>query len=217
MIKETLIAMVQIPVATVLTLGYPGIVVLMAIESSFIPLPSEIVMPPAGYLISTGEMSWLAVILAGTFGSLLGSYVNYALSQHLGRPLLIKYGRYFLIKEKHLNKCDEFFAKHGEIAIFVARLLPGVRHLISIPAGVSRMSLWRFSLYTTLGAGIWVSILTYIGYLVGKNRELIHQYLSTTSVWVVSFSVLFVAFYAVLVWLKKRRKMSRSETFEMVA
>ncbi|MBF0208219.1 MAG: DedA family protein [Oligoflexia bacterium] len=174
----------------------------MAIESSVIPLPSELIIPPAGYLISNGEMSWVMVIFAGAIGSLLGSYLNYAVARHLGRPFLLRYGKYFFLSEEHLNQCDRFFEKHGEIAIFIGRLLPGIRHLISIPAGISKMNLYRFSFYTTLGAGIWVSVLAYIGYIVGTNRELVDKYLSTTTAWVLAFSGALVAIY----WIYQQRK-----------
>ncbi|MBF0314434.1 MAG: DedA family protein [Oligoflexia bacterium] len=183
-------------VGTIWILGYSGIVLLMAIESSIIPLPSEIIMPPAGYLISTGEMSWLPVILAGTIGSWIGACANYAMAKYLGRPFVLRFGKYFLVREAHLQKCDYFFQRHGEIATFIGRLLPGVRHLISIPAGLTCMNFFRFSLYTLLGAGIWVSVLTYLGYLVGTNKELLHQYLTTTTAWVLAVvGAISVAYY----------------------
>ncbi len=155
--------------AVILALGYPGIVVLMAIESSFIPFPSEIVVPPAGFHAARGDMNLGLVILAGLLGSLIGAFVNYYLAVYAGRPFIIKYGRYFLITEDKLAKCERFFANHGEITTFVGRLLPGIRQLISFPAGLARMNLAKFTLYTALGAGIWTVILAYFGYAVGKS------------------------------------------------
>lgn len=180
---------------TIGALGYPGIFLLMAMESSVIPVPSELVMPPAGYLASQGEMSILISILCGTFGSLLGSYCMYFAAQFLGRPLILKYGRYVRITEDKLSKVERYFAQHGEISIFIARLLPVVRHLISLPAGLSRMNHARFTAYTFLGAGIWVTVLTYIGYFIGENRELVSQYSHKALIWVLIGSVVLVTVY----------------------
>jgi membrane protein DedA with SNARE-associated domain len=156
---------------TILRLGYPGIVVLMAIESSVLPLPSELVMPPAGYLAAKGHMSgWLAVV-AGTLGSIIGALVNYALALFVGEPILRKYGKYVLVSAKALDRSEAFFRRHGEISTLIGRLLPVVRHLISIPAGVSRMRLSHFIFFTALGAGLWCSILTYLGWLIGRHGE----------------------------------------------
>lgn len=163
-------------VNTIGDLGYLGIFLLMAMESSIFPVPSELVMPPAGYLVQQGQMDMSLVIASGTFGSLFGAYVNYFVASWLGRPLVIRYGRYVGITEEHFNKVEQFFLSHGEISTFVGRLLPVIRHLISIPAGIARMNHWRFSLYTTVGAGIWVSTLAWIGYFIGAEKELIVLY-----------------------------------------
>jgi membrane protein DedA with SNARE-associated domain len=152
-------------------MGYPGIVILMFIESTFIPLPSELVIPPAGYLISQNQMSWAGVILSGTLGSLLGALFNYAIAIYLGRPFILRYGRYFGISQKHFAKGELFFQNHGTISTFIGRLILGVRHYISFPAGLARMHMGKFCFYTSLGAGIWVLVLAYIGYFVGNNRE----------------------------------------------
>lgn len=153
------------------SLGYPGIIILMFIESTFIPLPSELVIPPAGYLISQNQMSWLGVILSGTFGSLMGALFNYAIAVYLGRPFILRYGKYFGISHKHFTKGEIFFQNHGTISTFIGRLILGVRHYISFPAGLARMHMGKFCFYTSLGAGIWVLVLAYIGYFVGNNRE----------------------------------------------
>jgi membrane protein DedA with SNARE-associated domain len=166
---------IQIAIAwlieTVFRLGYPGIIVLMAIESSVFPLPSELVIPPAGVLVAQGRMSGLGVILAGTLGSVLGAVANYALAGWLGRPFLHRYSRYFLVRETSLERSEQFFRRHGEISTFVGRLVPVIRHLISLPAGISRMKLSRFTLYTGLGSAIWCSVLAWIGWYLGLKME----------------------------------------------
>ena len=183
-------------------MGYPGIFVLMAMESSVLPVPSELVMPPAGYLAHQGLMNpWIA-ILAGTTGSLAGAYANYFFARHVGRPLILKYGRYFLVPQEKFRRVEAFFLRHGEISTFVGRLLPVIRHLISIPAGLSGMNHARFSAYTLLGAFLWCSILTWIGYAIGRNEELIIAHSRQAILWVVAGSCLLVLAYA---WYQRRR------------
>ncbi len=180
---------------TMLVLGYPGIIFLMAVESSFVPFPSELVMPPAGYLVHEGKMSAPAVILAGTAGSLIGALVNYYLALWLGRPFFLRYGRYFFLKPDSLEKTERFFASHGEITTFVGRLIPVIRQLISLPAGAARMPVGKFCFYTTLGAGLWVSVLAWIGWMVGRNQELLHQYMRNATLWVLGGAVALVVLY----------------------
>ena len=176
-------------------MGYPGIFILMAMESSVIPVPSELVMPPAGYLVQAGKMDMLAVILSGTFGSLLGAYLNYFASHYLGRPLILKYGKYVWITEEKFAKVETFFLRHGEISTFIGRLLPVVRHLISLPAGLAGMNHWKFSLYTLLGAGIWVTVLSWLGYFIGSNQDLIMEYSHQIIYGVLGFSTLLIFVY----------------------
>jgi membrane protein DedA with SNARE-associated domain len=164
---------------TILRLGYPGILVLMAIESSVLPLPSELVMPPAGYLAAKGQMNGVLAVAAGTLGSVIGALVNYALALFVGEPLLRKYGRYVLVSARSLDRTEAFFRRHGEISTLIGRLLPVVRHLISIPAGVSRMSLGRFIFFTALGAGLWCAILTYLGWIIGRHGEEVEAVIGT--------------------------------------
>src|SRR5437899_6071812 len=154
-------------------LGYPGIVVLMAIESSILPLPSELVMPPAGYLAAKGEMDFLVAVACGVLGSILGGLANYGLAHWLGRAFVRRLGRYLLVSEKSLDRSERFFAAHGEISTFMARMVPVVRHLISLPAGLARMPLPRFVLFTGLGAAVWCTILTPIGWLIGKHESIL--------------------------------------------
>jgi membrane protein DedA with SNARE-associated domain len=191
--------------ASVLVIGYPGIILLMGIESSFVPFPSELVMPPAGYHISQGNMSWPLVLASGIAGSLIGAYVNYFLAAYLGRPFFLKYGRYFLIKPEHIERCDRYFARHGEITTFVGRMIPMVRQLISLPAGVARMNLLRFTVYTALGAGIWITVLTYIGYAVGQNMELVKRYMSDATLYALGGMAVIVFVYVHLYRRRQRR------------
>jgi membrane protein DedA with SNARE-associated domain len=191
-------------VLTIGTLGYPGIFLLMAMESSVIPIPSEVVMPPAGYLAQQGEMNMAIVILMGTAGSLVGAYANYFAAHYLGRPLVLKYGRYVWITEEKFAKVEKYFQDHGEISTFIGRLLPVVRHLISLPAGIAGMNHAKFSLYTLLGAGIWVTVLSYIGYFIGANRELIMKYSHQALIGVVIASIAIIAVYVSIHRRKKR-------------
>ncbi|MBL3519735.1 DedA family protein [Arcobacter lanthieri] len=151
---------------------------MMFIESSFIiPFPSEVVMIPAGYLAYKGEMSMFLVVLSGILGSLTGALFNYYLALKLGRKLLLKYGNYVFIKEETLEKIEQFFKEHGHISTFFGRLIPVVRQYISLPAGLAQMNFAKFTLYTTLGAGIWMIVLAYLGYFLGNNEELLKEYL----------------------------------------
>ena len=156
-------------------LGYPGIALLMALESSFFPFPSEVVMPPAGYLVAQGKMNGAIALGAGILGSLVGALVNYLAAVRLGRPLLHRYSRYLLIKEASLDKAEAFFRRHGEFSTFAGRLVPVIRQYISLPAGLARMHLGWFSLYTAAGASIWCAVLTYIGWYLGNHADVLRS------------------------------------------
>jgi membrane protein DedA with SNARE-associated domain len=158
--------------------GYPGIVVLMAIESSILPLPSELVMPPAGYLAAKGEMSALVAIACGVAGSIVGSLVSYWLALRLGRALVRRLGRSVGISERSLERSERFFDRHGDISVLLARLLPVIRHLISLPAGLARMRLPAFVTFTGLGALLWCTVLTGIGWWIGKKEDVIRSVLN---------------------------------------
>ena len=194
-------AVVDWLVQTIGSMGYPGIFLLMAMESSVFPIPSEVVMPPAGYLAQQGQMNMAVAILVGTAGSLVGAYANYFAAHFLGRPLLLKYGKYVFITEEKFARVETFFLKHGEISTFIGRLLPVVRHLISLPAGLAGMNHLKFSLYTLLGAGIWVTVLTCLGYFIGSNQDLIMKY-SHHALGI----VLVVSSLIVLVYVKLQRR-----------
>ncbi len=152
--------------------GFWLIFILMAVESSVIPLPSEVVMLPAGALCTQGKLSLWSVVAAGTLGSLFGSLCCYFVAMYLGRAFLWHYGRYFFLPRDKFEWAEREWNRHGEVTIFVCRLLPVIRHLISIPAGLARMDVWKFSLWTTAGAGLWVLILTMTGYYLGEKALL---------------------------------------------
>lgn len=183
--------------------GYLGIFLLMAVESSFIPLPSEIVLIPAGYLASQGQMSIPFIVGSALAGSVAGALVNYYLALLLGRKILKRYGKYFFIKESALEKMDNYFEKHGHISTFIGRLIPGIRHLISIPAGLAKMNLTVFTIFTALGAGIWALVLTLLGFYIGENQELINEYLQEIIIVVLALLILFASWYA---YYQKNRK-----------
>ncbi len=187
--------------------GYFGIFAMMFLESTFFPFPSEVAMIPAGYLAFQGKMNvWLA-ILAGTSGSLAGALFNYYLARSMGRKLLVKYGKYVFVKEETIEKLEKFFQRHGHISTFTGRLIPGIRQLISLPAGLSRMNVMQFSTYTTLGAGIWVTILAGIGYFAGANEELWKSYLKEITLGIFVLLIIGIIFY-VLNYKKKRKNQS---------
>lgn len=157
--------------------GYWGIFIMMFLESTFFPFPSEVAMIPAGYLAAKGDMNLLMAIAVGTFGSLSGALFNYYLAKKYGRRGVLRFGKYFFFTEEKLQKMETFFVSHGSFSTFVSRLIPGVRQLVSLPAGLSKMPLGKFALHTALGAGIWVIVLVLLGYFLGENEALIEQYL----------------------------------------
>lgn len=187
--------------------GYPGIVFMMFLESSFIPFPSEVVMPPAGYLASKGEMNLYVAIFMGILGSWLGALLNYYLALWLGRPFFLKYGRYFFCPPETFAKVERFFQEHGEIGTFTGRLVMVVRQYISLPAGLARMNMAKFILYTGLGSGIWVAILAVLGYVLGHNEALILEYSKRIGLWLLVACAALIAAY---VWWHRRRRAARA-------
>ncbi len=207
MIGELLTSLVAFLTSTVGSWGYIGIFILMTIESSFIPFPSEVVLVPAGILITTGEMSLIPVALAALLGSVLGAFINYYLALGLGRKfihkLVRKYGKALLLAESAINKSEKYFNKHGELTIFIGRLIPGIRQLISLPAGFARMNLFKFTLFTLLGAGIWSGILIYLGIIFGNNMELLHANIKLFTSIVLSIGALVIGLY--FIWQQKHK------------
>lgn len=186
---------VKFIVETVGSLGYIGIFIMMFLESTVFPIPSEVVMIPAGYLAHKGEMNIYIVIILGALGSLCGALFNYYFALKFGRTFLMKYGKYFFVSHETIEKTEVFFKDHGHISTFSGRLIPGLRHYISLPAGLARMNLFVFCLYTTLGATIWVIILTILGYYIGDNEELVKEYLRYLIIGLLVFLILLGAWY----------------------
>lgn len=194
---------IQTIVTTVGAWGYPGIFLMMALESSFFPFPSEVVMIPAGYLAYTGEMNLLLAILSGIGGSLVGALFNYWLACKFGRPFLLRYGKYILFKEHSLQRMEDFFARHGHMSTFTGRLIPVIRQYISLPAGLARMNLAVFSFYTALGAGIWVTVLALLGYSLGHNEAAIRENLHLVTLVTLGAAAVIILLYARLKLKKK--------------
>ncbi|MPB07621.1 DedA family protein [Campylobacter upsaliensis] len=186
--------------------GYLGIIILMTLESCFIPFPSEVVMIPAGYLAHKGELDFSLCILSGIFGSVLGALINYYLCFFWGRNFILRYGRFFGITEEKFAKFEVFFNRHGEFSTFICRLLPGIRQYISMPAGLAKMRLINFVIFTAAGSGIWVSILVFLGYFLGENEDLIKEYLHQ----ILLFILLFV-FIAGLIYIKIKKPFTKEK------
>lgn len=177
------------------TMGYGGVVLLMAIESACIPLPSEIIMPFAGYLVFKGEMTLWGVAFAGAIGCVVGSIPAYYVGMLGGRPLAEKYGKYVLISKRDLDMADRWFAKHGEIIIFVGRLLPAVRTFIAFPAGVAKMHMPTFIIYTFIGSLIWCYLLAYAGFKFGAHWPDLKVYFHQFHYVIVAAGVVFLVWY----------------------
>jgi len=192
-------------IETISLLGYFGVFFLMVLESMIFPIPSELVLPFAGFLISRGEMTFLLVVLFSTLGSLVGSLLSYYLGKYGGKKFVLKYGKYFLLNKKHLINTEKWFSKKGELTIFIGRFIPIVRHIISIPAGIGKMNLKKFMIYTLIGAGIWNAFLTYIGFILGNNWERIQEYSDYVSFGVLGILVILMGYF-VYRQIKKKKK-----------
>ncbi len=190
-------------VNTIGHMGYFGIFALMFLESSFFPFPSEVVMIPAGFLAYQGDMNLTLVLVFGILGSLAGAWFNYLLASRFGRRFLSK-----IMSDKKVEKLEVFFENHGHISTFTGRLIPGIRQYISFPAGLARMNALKFSIYTTLGAGIWATILTFLGYFLGANQELIHKYLREITIATAILVVIIIAIYIII----KKKALKREIT-----
>ena len=182
-------------IITIGQLGYVGLFLLGFFE--ILPIPKELVIIPAGYLVHQGKMSFLGVILANGVGTTSGAVLNYWLVRHFGRSLVDRFGRYFLITDCKIIILERFFQRHGGISIFLGRLIPALRHYLFVPAGLARMSAMKYTFYTAIGIFIWTSVLVTLGYLIGENRELAMRYLPMVKLGSVGFVVLVAAAYAV--------------------
>jgi membrane protein DedA with SNARE-associated domain len=194
-------------------MDYGSITLLMTIESSFIPFPSEVVIPPAAYIASKPDshLNIFLVVLFGTLGALIGAYINYFLALWLGRPVMYKiadskFGKLLLLSSEKIKHAEKYFNDHGKVSTFVGRLIPGIRQLISLPAGLARMNFLSFTLYTLLGAGIWNIILALLGYIAHGQADLINLYSHELSIAILVIVGLVVLYYAVRFFLKKSKK-----------
>jgi membrane protein DedA with SNARE-associated domain len=179
--------------------GLPGVFVLMFLESACIPIPAETTMMFAGFAVSQGKMGLAAAIVAGVAGNVVGAWVVYYVGLYGGRPFIDRYGKYVLLKHEHIELTERWFAKYGAMAVFFCRMIPGVRSFVSLPAGVARMPLWKFTMYTALGCIPFVAVLTWLGVKLGANWESLHQQFK----WL-DYAVLGVI-VAIVVWVVVRR------------
>jgi membrane protein DedA with SNARE-associated domain len=193
-------------------MNYTTITLLMTIESSFIPFPSEIVIPPAAYIASNPEsdLNIFLVVLFGTIGALIGAYINYFLALWLGRPIVYKFadsrlGRFFLLSKEKVVKAETYFNNHGKTSTFIGRLIPVIRQLISIPAGLAKMNFLAFSIYTFIGAMIWNIILAALGYLAHGQKDLIDKYNKELSIAIVVIVVLVILFFIIRKLIKRKK------------
>ena len=190
---------------TITSLGYLGIGLLMFLENLFPPIPSELIMPLAGFTVAKGRMELAPVILAGVIGTILGALPWYYVGKLVGednlKRLADKYGKWISVSSRDIDKADNWFDKHGEKAVLFCRLVPGVRTLISLPAGISGMPLVPFLIYSTIGTALWVSLLTFAGYALGDNYEIVEEYFGPVSK--IVFVLLIVAF---VIWVVNKRK-----------
>ena len=193
-------------------MNYYTITFLMAVESSFVPLPSEIVIPPAAFVASKEDshLNIYLVVLFGTLGALIGAYFNYAIAYFLGRPILhsfadSKLGRWFLLSSEKVQKAEDYFQTHGKTSTFIGRLIPVIRQLISLPAGLARMNLVSFTFLTLLGAGIWNAILAFLGYFAQGQSELIYKYSHEIGYAILAVAVLALVIYFYSVFKKKKK------------
>lgn len=176
--------------------GYISVFILMTMESMIFPVPSEAVLPPAGLLIAQGRFSFAGVIIASTLGSIVGSMLSYWIGVYGGRPFVEKFGKYFLLDKKALHWSEKYFKKNGDLTIFICRFIPVVRHIISIPAGFGRMNIWKFTIYTIVGAGLWNTFLTWAGVKWGqKGWDLMLEYGHSIDLVIVGLLALFGVYF----------------------
>lgn len=195
----------ELIIAGMSSLGYAGLFLMMTLESMIAPIPSEIVMPFAGFLVNGGQFTLLAVALVSGLGSVFGSLLSYWLGIFGGRKFILKYGKYLLLDESHLEWTERFFSRYGEKTIFISRFIPIVRHLISIPAGIGKMNIKKFVVYTFAGAIIWNTFLAWLGIKLGEKWSLIHDYSQQLDY--VMIVVIVIAFsYFVYKHIQKRKK-----------
>lgn len=187
------------------SIGYWGILLGMVLESACIPIPSEVILPFGGYLVSIGHLNMVGVIFIGTLGNILGSLIAYAVGHWGGKRFIERFGKYVFLSKKHLESAEKWFDKRGEITVFVSRILPVIRTFISLPAGIARMNLGKFLIYTAVGSIIWTGLLAYVGYTLGKNWENIQNVLHPLS-YLVGAIVLIIIIFLVLKVVKSKNE-----------
>ncbi|MBW4036145.1 MAG: DedA family protein [Proteobacteria bacterium] len=196
-------ALAHFVIATISTLGYAGIAVLMALESACIPIPSEVILPFAGYLVSTGRFDLWLVAIVGALGCNIGSTIAYAVGYAGGRPLVERFGRYILLDQAELTRVEGFFARYGSVTVLVSRMLPVVRTYIALPAGMARMNFWKFQAYTFIGSLPWCLALAYVGFRLGKAWETnprLHAVMHDFTIATVAVLAGLIVWYGVRVW-----------------
>lgn len=208
---EILKPIIDFVISFISTLGYPGIFLLSILESALIPIPSEIIMPFSGFLVSNGTFEPVSVVLAGTFGNLVGSILTYYLGIKAGRAFILRYGKYILFKKSHLEFTEELFQKYGDKISFFCRLLPAVRTYISLPCGVGKTNFVKFSIYTFLGSLIWNSMLTYVGIIFGDNWENIDKY----AIYLDVVSVCVITGFVIWFFVKIRKRAKTNQKREV--
>lgn len=197
LIENVIITIINFILEIISSIGYIGIFFLMILENVFFPIPSEIILAFSGFLVYKGRFDFFYVVIIGSLGHLIGSLIIYFLSFYLGRKLILNYGKYFFLKEKHLTLAEIWFKKYGSYAILLSKMVPTVRTLISIPAGISKMDLKKFSLFTFVGSIPWNFTLTYLGFLLGKNWEKVSEYTDMLNI-IILLLIIFGIIYLVL-------------------
>jgi len=197
-------------------IGYPMILFLMTLESTFLPVPSELVVPPAAWKAAQGELNLYSVIFFSTLGCIFGALINYFLAKYLGRKIIYtlvdtKVAHLLLVNREHMEKSETFFIKYGKSSTFIGRLVPGVRHLISIPAGVARMKLIDFILYTAIGSAIWNAILAVLGYFLYQQQELLNRYYRDITIFFLAVFIIFIFYLIYRFFIKSKINYNREE------
>lgn len=201
----------QLSIQIISAIGYPGVFILMALESMVFPIPSELVMPFAGFLIAQKKMSFLLVIVSSSLGSLFGSLLSYYIGKYGGNKVVFKFGKYLFLDVSDLEKTEKWFSKSGEKTVFISRFIPVVRHLISIPAGIGNMDFKRFCFYTVVGATMWNTFLAYLGFLLGQNWGLVKDYSEYISIPAVII-ILVVGLYFVYRHIKNKKSVEKAKS-----
>jgi membrane protein DedA with SNARE-associated domain len=195
--------------------GYAGIFALMALEGATLPVPSEVILPFAGYLVFQGKLAFWLVVLVSTLGAIIGTLIDYSIGYFLGRAAILRYGRYIRLNENHLKISERWFGKHGNVTVFICQFVPLIRTLVAFPAGISEMKVWKFVLYAGVGTAIWNSVLVYLGILAGKNSSAIISALSNA--FNLTEGLIIIALVMALVfWMRRRANPRDTSSSQLV-